>query len=464
MNLIGPHRYPLSITETINLKSIPDWVDSIAVQLLAAGHQAFLVGGAVRDVIREEAPKDWDIATDAVPERIEAIFARTVPTGKKYGTITVLDAENNVEVTTLREDIGYSDGRRPDTVRFSADITQDLARRDFTINAIAYDFQTAEWVDPFRGRDDLRRGILKAVGDPAIRFREDGLRMYRFYRFLATMNLKPDPATVRAINPDWAEPVSMERKRDELSKLLLGEWVRRGLSGLRDSGLLTALLPEFAAIVECRTQGSSHRWPLWEHIILATETIRPELPLRLAALFHDIAKPNTRFEDDRGVHFYGHDLQGATVCTEILQRLRYPKTLLEKVSHLIRWHMFSLPSNCSDAAVRRLIYKVGPEEILDLMELRRADIVATGRVDRAIWEYWNDTLARLEAILAGMDSAGPHLAVNGRDLIRDLRLESGPLLGQVLNHLKDAVIDDPTVNDRTTLIYIAQKYLEELKN
>ncbi len=453
-------RFPLNTTEALNFRAIPDWVRAAAGSLLGQGYQAYLVGGAVRDLLWGGSPSDWDLTTDARPERVESLFPKTVPTGKAYGTITVLAEGGKLEVTTFREDLGYSDGRRPDAIRFGTEIAQDLLRRDFTINALAYDFADGTLVDPCRGYADLQKRVLRAVGDPAVRFREDGLRMFRFYRFLATLELRPDRRTAAAVRAEWGRPVSPERIRDEFSKLLLGERVRIGLTGLRQSGLLALFLPELEATD--LEQGRYHRYPLWEHLLVATETVRPQLELRLAALLHDIAKPATRFENETGVHFYGHDQQGAAMAEAALTRLRYPGRLVETVAKLVRWHMFLVQPQTGDAAIRRLIAKVGPERVRDLLELRRADIVATGRIDTAAWEYWREMSERILALLeepAARESF--RLALTGHDLISHFGLKPGPLIGRVLDALQEAVWEQPDRNNREALLQIATAYLKQ---
>jgi tRNA nucleotidyltransferase (CCA-adding enzyme) len=214
------HSLPLTITEKLNFQALPGWLDAIAARLGQHGFQAYLVGGAVRDLLCGTPPHDWDLATNALPDEVETLFPGAIPTGKQYGTITVLAGNNTVEVTTFREDLEYRDGRRPSVIRFSQNIAADLARRDFTVNAIAYNFASGRLTDPFDGRNDLRRRVLKAVGNPAIRFQEDGLRMLRFYRFIATLDFKPDRATAKAIDPTWIRPVSPERIGTELTKSL----------------------------------------------------------------------------------------------------------------------------------------------------------------------------------------------------------------------------------------------------
>lgn len=455
-----PFETPLTTTEQIDFQQkIPFWVIQAANILMEHGKAVYLVGGAVRDLLWGEIPSDWDLATDALPEEVEGIFPKTLPTGKRFGTITVEAAGHQLQITTLREDLGYSDGRRPDQVSFGSDIVSDLARRDFTINAVAYDFNRRLLIDPFGGRKDCRRRIIRSVGDPALRFREDGLRIFRFYRLLAAHDLKPERKTEKAIDPELAKFISYERIRDEFSKLLLGKAVRKGLNGLVKSGLMTKIIPEFSP--PDRTQSELYSY-LREHSFAAVAAIRPSLHLRLAALLHDIAKPVSMTVTDNGVHFYGHDQKGAELSGEILKRLRYPGRLIAKVSLLIRWHMFFYQSNISDAAVRRLIAKVGGENIPDLLELRRADIIATGRITPETMEYWKELSERISAFLqpgAEMKKAY-QLAVNGHDLIKRLGLNPGPLIGEIIAYLSEQILEKPELNREELLLNLAQKYLE----
>ncbi len=454
-------RFQLNTTERLNFREIPEWVGEVAEKLLESGYQAYLVGGAVRDLLQGKQPGDWDLASDALPDQVEEIFLDTVPTGKQFGTITIIIDAHSLEITTLREELAYSDGRRPEVVRFGKEINTDLARRDFTINAMAYDCSNQELVDPFGGKKDLGNRLLKSVGDPQKRFAEDGLRMFRFYRFIGTMDLRPQRLTEQVIRPEFAMGVSLERIREEFSKLLLGKWVRRGLNGLNSSGLLNIFLPELT--VDIRGSRSNYiKNKLWEHLLTTTEEIKPELHLRLAALLHDIAKPATFFEDQTGVHFYGHDEKGAETAQIVLERLRYPRKIIDKVVNLIHWHMFNVNFQTGDGAIRRLIAKVGPENIPDLLELRRADIVATGKVDYQTWENWQSISKRILSIL-NQESALNELKplIDGSDLIKELQLQPGPLIGEILAYLKEVVLDDPSLNQRELLLNLARKYLDE---
>jgi tRNA nucleotidyltransferase (CCA-adding enzyme) len=453
-------RYPLTVTRKLDFETIPAWIRAIAARLAEHGYQAYLVGGAVRDLLSGCSPQDWDLASDALPEEVEAIFGKTIPTGKKFGTITVVTGGQTVEITTLREDLDYSDGRRPQNIRFTKEILLDLSRRDFTINAIAYDLTNNLMIDPFQGGRDLRQRILKAVGVPAERFAEDGLRMFRFFRFLATRDLRPDRATFKAINPAWSLPVSRERIGAELNHLILGKNVDQGLTGLKISGLLESVIPELGN--EPLELGDTRDKKLWEHLRLTVAAIQPRPQLRWAALLHDVAKPDSKTADCRGVHFYGHDTQGSEIARRILERFHFPNALINPVAHLIRWHMFSLPAGADEPALRRFIAKVGPETVPDLLELRRADIVASGRITYETWEYWQYLTGRVMAVLNSPAVYRENrLAVNGDDLIAGLGLTPGPAIGTILRHLLEQVLERPELNEKEELMRIAAEFLEE---
>ena len=451
-------RFTLNVTEKLNFKTIPTWVTE-AARVLMDNHKAvYLVGGAVRDLLWGTQPSDWDLATDALPDEIEGIFPQTFPTGKQFGTITVAFKGYQLEITTLREELGYSDGRRPDQVVFGTDIIKDLARRDFTINAIAYDFKDRVLIDPFNGRADCYQRIIRAVGDPRIRFQEDGLRMFRLYRFVAAHDLKPGRQTLRSVNPEWAQSLSFERIRDEFSKLLLAKSVRKGLTGLIESGLMATMIPEFFTAAE---PYPGLNVALQGHSLSAVATIKPLLHLRLAALLHDIAKPISLTITQTGLHFYGHDQKGVELSRAILTRLRYPRKLIEKVTLLIRWHMFFYQPDISDAAVRKIISKVGPENIFDLLELRRADIVATGKITTMTHDYWKDLSGRVLCILENSTTTGEKniLAINGHDLIGQLGLNPGSLIGEIMAYLLEQVYNDPNLNQKDILLDLARNYI-----
>ncbi|MGE5527997.1 MAG: CCA tRNA nucleotidyltransferase [Patescibacteria group bacterium] len=437
---------------------------SVCADLRAAGFDAYLVGGAVRDLLRGVTPGDWDAATSATPDEVMELFPKSLPTGLRYGTVTVRRDGREIQVTTFRGEGEYGDGRHPDTVAFGRSIEEDLARRDFTVNALAYDPATGRLIDPFGGRRDLRRGILRTVSDPALRFGEDALRMLRLYRFQATLGYRPDPAAEAAVDPALAAKLSRERIRDELAKLLPGTNAGPALRGLIISGLMDAIIPELSVFgkKESARSGSPSRsrkkenpadTKLWRHAILAVETIRPELRLRWAALLHDIGKPASRTEAGGEVHYYGHDELGAALARSVLESLRCPGGLVDDVAALVGLHMFQLPIQAGDAAVRRLLHRAGgPGRLLDLIELRRADIVATGSGYWRAAAYWRALKQRVEAVVAeGAAFSLKDLAVDGDDVMRTLGIGPGPEVGRILDRLLGMVLEQPELNERGRL-------------
>ena len=428
---------------TIDPARIPPEVVAVSRELKQAGHEAYLVGGAVRDLLRGRVPPDWDLATSARPEEVLALFPGSLPTGLKYGTVTVLRGGLRIEVTTFRGEEAYTDGRHPDRVVFGVSLEEDLARRDFTVNAMAYDPLGHRLIDPYGGRRDLARKIIRTVGDPACRFQEDALRMLRLYRFVATLEMRPDPKAEKAVLPALLERVSRERIRDELEKLLLAPRPLPALWGLARSGLLTVIAPEFEPMDRA----------LLRHSFTATQEIAAVLHLRLAALLHDLGKPATRRVVGGKLHFYGHEELGAEMARGLLSRLRFAGETVARVTLLIRLHMFQLPFPPSEAALRRLLQKAGgPENLRDLLELRRADILATGRFSWPDALRWREVTARVEDFLATRPAFSLRdLAVDGHDVMRLLGIGPGPAVGAVLRELLAAVIENPALNNRADL-------------
>src|SRR5947209_1832085 len=353
--------------------------------LRAAGKQAWLAGGAVRDLLRGKPADDFDVATDALPEQVVKLFPRVVPTGMQHGTVTVLTAGHKVEVTTFRGEGPYLDGRRPSSVTFLGDIDGDLARRDFTVNAIAWDPIAGVLRDPFSGAEDLRRCRLRAVGDPLARFREDGLRPLRAVRFACTLRLALEPGTRGGIPAalDVFSKVATERVRDELIKLLLrGAPPSRGLRLLHSTGLLARIVPELLESVRF-AQNRYHRWDVWQHTLRCVDFAPADLVVRLTALIHDVAKPRCAApkEGAPGEHtFYDHEKVGAQLAAAILQRLKFPRRETERVALLVAEHNWHFLPEWNDATVRRVLARIGPAELPALWGLRRADLKARGRL------------------------------------------------------------------------------------
>jgi putative nucleotidyltransferase with HDIG domain len=437
----------------VSKRLVPQDVQAVLRRLWLHRHQAFIVGGCVRDMVLGKRPQDWDVTTDALPDEVARFFERTVPSGVKHGTVTVLTPGPAIEVTTYRVDAGYSDFRHPDQVVFTRSLCEDLARRDLTINAMALG-PHGDLVDPFNGLRDLERKVVRAVGDPAQRFREDALRMMRAVRFSAQLGMTIDGPTLAAVK-DQAEllkHVSAERIRDEFSKILLSPSPSVALEILRQTGLLALFLPELIEGVGFE-QNVHHAFTVWEHTLIAVDAIPPELHLRLTALLHDVAKPRTLTIIDGERHFYDHENLGAAMARAILRRLRYDNETVAKVTHLIRNHMaLHLSPQMKDSAVRRLVARVGLDNIRDLLELRRADRIGSGKKPGPVSHGTLRLLARIEQVLKEDTAFGlKDLAIDGHDVMQIGGLRPGPRVGRILKRLFEEVLEDPQMNTRATL-------------
>ena len=443
---------------------VPGIVKNFAAFFVRAGYQCYLVGGAVRDMFCGRQVQDFDIATDALPQEVAKIFRRVIPTGIKHGTVTVLFKATRFEVTTFRIDAEYTDGRRPESVTFSPSIEEDLGRRDFTINAMAYDLRENRLLDPHGGRRDLKAGVIRAIGDPLKRFQEDGLRPIRACRFAAQLGFAIDERTFASIpqSLDTVKQVSAERIREELIRILGAPTPSIGLDLLNGCRILRLIIPELVAC-EKVSQGQLHRYDLYHHLLYACDAApRENLAVRLAALLHDLGKPQTMDRSPEGaLHFHGHEDLSARLTERILRRLRFPNQVVKRVSHLVGQHMFHYEDSWSDAAVRRFVARVGEENIPDLLSLRRADqlaMVGERFVSTSLIALEN----RIEEVLAKDRTLSlKDLAVNGDDLKQELGIPGGPKIGIILQWLLDSVLDDPGQNERERLLEIARRFYEE---
>ncbi|HKA89567.1 MAG TPA: HDIG domain-containing protein [Haliangiales bacterium] len=435
---------------------VPAAALAVCRRLHAAGHEAYVVGGCVRDALLGRAADDWDIATGAHPEDVRKLFAKTIPTGIAHGTVTVLIGGEPIEVTTFRGEGAYSDARRPDYVVFGVTLEEDLGRRDFTINAMAYDPEVDRLVDPFGGEADLRAGVLRAVGDPVARFREDGLRILRAARLLAKLELTLDPATEAGV-PAALESlarVSAERVRDELVKLLAARRPSLGLAVLQRTGALAAILPELAEGVGVR-QNRFHLYDVWDHTLATVDATPGDPIVRLGALLHDVAKPRTaapRPDAPEENTFYRHDAVGADMAEAILRRLRFSNAERERVVRMVANHMFWYTPEWTDAAVRRFVRKVGPDALADLFALRTGDVIGRGRGEDPDAEL-AELRARVDRVLAEEQALSiGDLAIDGTDVMRALGIPPGRKVGEVLQALLERVIEEPTLNERERLL------------
>ncbi len=437
---------------------VPADVEKVVERLLDAKHDAYVVGGSVRDALRGVDPHDWDVTTDATPEEIQRVFKRSLY-NNRFGTVVVQSGDHEVEVTTYRTEAGYADHRRPDAVTFSASLEEDLQRRDFTMNAMAWrpprDGKPGELIDPFGGRTDLDARLLRAVGDPDERFTEDALRMLRAVRFATLLDLRIEPKTAAAIkrNAALTESLSGERIQQEITKMLSAPRPSVALQLLSDVGVLAVICPE---LEECKgtPQEKAAAENVFEHL-LATVDATPsgDLRLRLAGLFHDIGKPDT-FADG---HFHQHEFVGEAKTRAILRRWKFDKETVAEVTHLIRNHMFWYQTEWTDSAVRRFMNKIGIEYIPALFALRRADNIGSGaRSPRmyaldALWQRVQEEIAAANAF------AQRDLKINGNDVMKDLGIPPGPEVGRILRALLEKVLDEPKLNERETLLALARK-------
>jgi tRNA nucleotidyltransferase (CCA-adding enzyme) len=443
--------------------SVPAEVRELCQRLKDAGHRAWLVGGCVRDeLLRETGDShgnlrgDWDIATSALPEQVTKLFRRVIPTGIQHGTVTVLMRSGQYEVTTLRGETTYSDGRRPDSVYFVDDIKDDLARRDFTINAIAYDVLEDRLIDPFRGADDLGQRTLRAVGVAAERFAEDGLRVLRGARFAATLELEIEAETARAMAPslDSYRKVSAERIRDEWLKTMKAKRPSRAFEVMKDHGMLAITAPELMESVGC-AQNKYHAYDVWGHAMACLDAAPTNPVLRVAALLHDVGKPRSRAFSDKtqDYTFYEHERIGAEMVEPMLSRLRFSNEERSHVTALVRHHLICYDSSWSDAAVRRWIRRVTPELVQDLYLLNEADVRGKGRDASPDLEALAGLKAHVERVLAaGAAFNIKDLRIDGRALMQELGMKPGPDIGRILKALLEEVVEDPSKNQREALL------------
>ncbi|MBN1331735.1 HD domain-containing protein [Candidatus Dojkabacteria bacterium] len=482
---------------------IPLYVKRVADVLSENGYEAYLVGGSVRDLILGKDPSDFDIATNCAPDGLKKIFPKTVDVGAKFGTVVVVmedrDSERyNVEVTTYRSESDYVSSRWPSKVEFADKLEDDLERRDFTINALAIDLVNLDdsgasfdevVVDMFGGINDLQEGLIRAVGNPKERFSEDGLRLVRACRLASQLNFTIETGTFEAIRElsYIIKNIAIERVRDEFLKVLYkSPKPSVGIELLRKGGLLEIFLPELVEGIGV-TQPEFHVDDVYNHTLKVVDVSQDEI--KLVALFHDIAKPKTYSKDEKGVHFYQHDIEGAKIAQEVMQRMKFPKKEIDRVALLVRHHMFYYPSadwrkqndqsinqehleklrreeqenyqsvgGWSDAAIRRFISRVGGmDNVEDLIKLRIAD--ASANPKSTFTDFEIDALQeRISKILAE-DSAFKisDLAVDGHDLL-GLGIK-GADIGKILNELLEKVLEDPTLNEKERLLNIVKELL-----
>lgn len=460
--------------------TIPSEVKKIIKKLEDSGFEAFIVGGCVRDLLTEKIPHDWDITTNAKPEEIQKVFPHNF-CNNKFGTVTVITEAKKVslkeiEITTYRTESVYKDKRWPEKVEFVSKLEDDLARRDFTINAIAMDAK-GKIIDPFDGVKDIKNKIIRAVGDADQRFNEDALRLMRAIRFACQLNShngktnKPfkDKEMKSKLSPlSWQieektfnaikkhakslSLISLERTRDEFTKIILSDYPAEGVELLKETELLNYIIPELSKGIGI-SQNRHHIYTIYEHAILSLKFCpSSKLEVRLASLFHDIAKPEAKRGEGLDATFYNHDIMGANVARKILYRLRFSNYQIEKTTLLVRNHMFFYNvGEVSEAGVRRIVKRVGAENLKDLIDLRIADRLGSGVPKAKPYklrhlEYLMDKVSR-DAISVKM------LKIDGNDIIKLLKVKPSPIIGGILNALLAEVLEDPKLNNK--------KYLEK---
>jgi len=431
-------------------------------RLREGGGAAVIVGGTVRDVLLgRPLQSPADVATSVLPGEVMRRFERVEPIGLAHGTVLVLDFAVALEVTTFRREGGYADARHPDRVDYTSRLEDDLARRDFTINALAYDPSTGTLVDPHGGSLDLERGVLRAVGEPRLRFHEDALRPLRAARLAATLELEIDAETAAALGSarDRAALVAMERVREEWSKLLGAPAPSVGLEHLRRAGLLELWAPEVARGYGV-LQNEWHAWDVYEHSLRVCDAAPASKPrVRWAALLHDIGKPDTRVIRDGRVTFYGHAEVGATLADRLLERFRMPNVEREAIVHLVREHMFDYRREWSDAALRRWLRGVGLDAVADLFDLRIADALGTGRERGGFPSQLEELRERIDRLIAAAQVLQVRdLAIDGHDVMHALDLPPGPRVGAALDALLDLVLEHPEMNAREPLLRALEQW------
>ena len=449
--------------------SLPKELNNTTDQLRSHGFDAYIVGGCVRDLLLNKQPNDWDITTNATPEQIQSIFDKTFYENE-YGTVGVeTDSVNStlkiIEITPYRIESSYSDNRRPDKVEFSSHIEDDLKRRDFTINALAYDPYKGQLIDLYKGQKDLHGHLIRAVGNPKERFEEDGLRILRAIRFYSQLGFQIEEQTEKALKETayLLKNITKERIRDEFSKIIQSNNPAKGLEKARELGILKQIIPELEEGYGIE-QNKAHSFDVWTHLLKSCQCAADKnypFHVRLTALFHDISKPATRrwSEEKKEWTFYGHEVVGSRVTKKILQELKFPKEIIEIVSKLVRWHMFfSDTEQITLSAVRRMISNVGKENVWELMNVRICDRVGTGRPKENPYSL-RKYKAMIEEALKDPISVGM-LAINGNDLIKDLNISPGPKIGFILHALLEQVLDNPKLNTKEFLMKQAGEFLK----
>ena len=446
--LILYHHYIISMK--INL---PDFVQKILKKFLENGYEIYIAGGAIRDILMKKAVHDWDFTTNATPKIILSLFPDSFY-DNQFGTVGINHQSLIYEITTFRKEMGYSDARHPDKISWGKTIQEDLIRRDFTIDAMALTPQM-KIIDPHHGQDDIKKKIIKAVGNPEERFSEDALRMMRAVRIATQLGFSIEEKTFQAIknNVKLLDKISAERIRDELLKLLSYPFAADGYLLLRNSGLAEKILPEVEAgfNVQQKSPGRHHTLDVGNHSLQSLKSSKSSNPiLNLAILLHDVGKPTVaRVQKDGVITFYNHEMVGASLARNIAKRLKFSKKQEEKLVTLVRWHQFSVDEKQTDKAIRRFIRNVGQENLEDILALRTADRLGGGAKETS----WRMELFKKKLIEVQKEPfLVTDLKIDGNDIMKTLKIHSGPLVGRFLNQLFEEVVDKKLKNEKKALL------------
>jgi putative nucleotidyltransferase with HDIG domain len=453
-----------------NLEHLQKFVYPVYQKIKESGYEIYLVGGCMRDILMKRPITDWDLTTKATPEEIQKLFPESFYENE-FGTVGIPIENGMIEITTYRKDLEYKDFRHPTSVEWGKNLTEDLERRDFTINAIAAEIikiePTIEFniIDPFNGQEDILKKEIKAVGDPEKRFTEDALRLMRAIRFATQLNFSIEANTWNALlkNAYLLEHISKERIRDELFKILSSDRYYEGIQLLDEAGMLGIIFPQLmkGKGISQERPGRHHKTDVFTHNMLSLKETPSIDPLvRLATLLHDVGKPYVQSFDEEGlVIFYNHEVAGAKIASEIADSLRLSKKQKEKMYTLIRWHMFPVSENLSDSAIRRFIRRVGVENVKDMIDLRIGDRLGGGTQTAESWRL-KKFKERLEEQLNPPFSLND-MVVDGSDVMKELNIKPGPKVGRILNKLFEEVDEDLEKNDREYLLKRIQKIKDE---
>lgn len=461
------------------IQHVPQEILTIKKTFIDAGFSIYLVGGSVRDLLSHRHVTDWDLTTDATPEEMLKLFPDAFY-DNQFGTVGIpleklIESEHKgvVEATTFRTEKGYKDRRHPEKVEWGKTIEEDLSRRDFTINAMALDLSDSKnttIIDPYQGQEDLKNNLIRAVGEPDLRFKEDALRLMRAIRFAAQLGFQIEEKTLEAItaNADLLSEIAKERVRDELMKILASDYPYEGIMMLKNTGLLETFLPEITegiGVSQSRP-GRHHKDDVFTHNVLSLKYCPSTNPIvRFATLIHDIGKPRVAGVDEEGyVIFYNHEIVGARMAYEIADRLRFSKKEREKITKLIRWHMFTVDEHITDSAVRRFIRRVGHENVKDMMDLRVGDRLGGGTQTAESWRL-KLFKKRVEEQLAPAPFSINDLAIDGNDIMKELQIKPGKHIGELLQKLFEEVDEDLNNNNREYLLNrIKEIYLKNAED